>query len=333
MYKCEGIGCDRSFSSKIGKGLHHNKCKFYQKKEINVSNFEFTCICGKKFERKPQLKGHAAKCKISLDYIKSYKDLITKEYLYEMYFINGLSAYQISKTLNYPGVGAGYIIHLLKEFGYETRNIQDAAKMDSCRTLYKETCLEKYGDINVLGKNSYKFHERNNTVIEKYGVSNVFQSKEIKDKITNTIFEKYGVLNAVSIPGRYTNPGRKSKPHIIVESLLNELSIDFTSEDNTYDFTVDGYNPRPDIIISSLNVVIEINGDYWHGNPLKYKENDIIHKWGGAIMVKEIWEYDKKRNNQIESFGFKVIVLWESDIKELNSEKLWKILELNQLKN
>lgn len=294
---------------------------------------DFECICGKKFDRKPQLKGHSAKCEIYLNNVKSYRDSITKEYLYEMYFINGLSALQIAKKLNYPGTHAGQIISKLKEFGYDTRSSKGAANMDSCRKLYEETCLKKYGDTNVLGKNSYKFEERNNTVIEKYGVSNVFQSLEIKDKITSTMFKKYGVLNPIHIPGRYMNSGRKSRPHIRVELLLNELNINFASEDNTYDFTIDGYNPRPDIIIPSLNTVIEINGDYWHGNPLKYKENDIICKWGGDVIVKEIWEHDKKRNKQIESFGFKVIVLWESDIKELNSEKLWKMLELNQLKN
>lgn len=295
--------------------------------------YEFECICGKQFERKAQLKGHSAGCQIYLNNVKSYRDLITKEYLYEMYFINGLSANQISKKLNYPGTGAGHIIEKLKEFGFETRDNKNAAKMTSCRKMYEQTCLEKYGDTNVLGKNSCKFEERNNTVIERYGVANVFQSKEIKEKITNTIYEKYGVLKAVHIPGRYMNSGRKSKPHFKVEELLNELNINFTSEDNTYDFTINGYNPRPDIVIPDLNIVIEINGDYWHGNPSKYKENGIICKWGGDVFVKDIWEHDEKRNRQIESFGFKVIVLWESVIKELNSEKLWKILESNRLKN
>jgi G:T-mismatch repair DNA endonuclease (very short patch repair protein) len=329
MFKCKGIGCAKIFSSKIGRSLHHNKCEFYEKPIEKIINY--VCECGKGFNTKGQLKGHRAKCVIHLNEIKKYKETITFNLLYELYVKNGMSALQISKKLNYPCIGPGQIIQIIKDVGITPRTHKQAANEKSARDLYKSTCLSKYGDINVLGKKSKLYEVKNKTVCDKYGVGNVFQSDQIKKKIKNTLIERYGVDNPIKIPGRQFNNGRKSKIHIKVEQLLDELGIKYESENTKNLFEKDGYSPRPDIIIHDLHTVIEINGDYWHGNPLKYKENDIIYKWGGPVFVKDVWIHDKKRLSQIESFGYRVIVLWEDYInKELDKNKLWNLLGLNQ---
>lgn len=59
----------------------------------------------------------------------------------------------------------------------------------------RNTCLEKYGDINPLGKNSSSYQKKNQTVLEKYGVTNVRSSLIVKDTIKNTCLKKYGVTN------------------------------------------------------------------------------------------------------------------------------------------
>lgn len=334
MYKCKGVGCEKFFESKIGRGLHHKKCKYYEEPKIDESNFNFICECGKKFEKKTQLKGHIAKCKTHLKFVKDIKEKITPEILYEMYVDKKMSALKIAKTLNYPYIGAGQIIGLLKDLNIKTRTSKEAANSKITRELYKQTCLEKYGDINALGKNSPIYKKRNETVKEKYGVDNVFAANTVKNTIKKTMIDRYGVENPIHMPGRKFNNGNRSKIHIKVEELLDELKIKYKSEDTRNLFEKDGYSPRPDIIIDDLKVVIEINGDYWHGNPEKYKANDLICKWGGNVLVKDIWEKDKQRKEQIESFGYNVITLWESFInKELTKNTLWKLLKLNQSKN
>jgi G:T-mismatch repair DNA endonuclease (very short patch repair protein) len=284
-----------------------------------------------KFERKPQLKGHSARCLIKKEITDSYKAKITKEELHELYNIQEMSANQIAKKYNYPSIGAGAIIHMLNEFGFNTRSVKESTNIKNCRDLYKATCLEKYGDTNALGKNSSIYDKRNETVFNKYGKSNVFEVESVKNSIKETLIERYGIENPIYMPGRKHNNGARSKIHIKVESLLEQLDIDYISEDTRNLFKKDGYSPRPDIIIEGLKIVIEVNGDYWHGNPSKYKENDIIAKWGGDVFVKDIWKSDKIRKEQIESFGWSVITVWECDINNnLNKEELWKILELNQ---
>ena len=47
----------------------------------------------------------------------------------------------------------------------------------------KETCLSRYGVENVLCKGTIFSQKRDNVIQEKYGVVNIFQVKEIRDRI------------------------------------------------------------------------------------------------------------------------------------------------------
>jgi len=43
--------------------------------------------------------------------------------------------------------------------------------------------------------------------------------------------------------------------------------------------------------------IIEFNGDVYHGNPLKYKENDNPHPYLKHLTAKDLWDIDKYKNN------------------------------------
>lgn len=68
-----------------------------------------------------------------------------------------------------------------------------------------------------------------------------------------------------------------------------------------------------DIYIPKLNLIIEYNGDYWHCNPKKYKE-DYYHQVKKKT-AKELWEYDKNKIDLILKNGYNLEVVWESDLK------------------
>jgi G:T-mismatch repair DNA endonuclease (very short patch repair protein) len=69
-----------------------------------------------------------------------------------------------------------------------------------------------------------------------------------------------------------------------------------------------------DIFIKELNLIIEFNGDYWHCNPKKY-DKDYLHPHKNKT-AKEIWEEDKLRIDNIKSYGYNLIVIWESDFEK-----------------
>jgi hypothetical protein len=71
-------------------------------------------------------------------------------------------------------------------------------------------------------------------------------------------------------------------------------------------------------------------GDFYHANPKKYEFDDIINIRGsnGQIKAGQIWENDKIKKAVLESKGYKVYYIWESDwntdkLSELEKVKEW----------
>lgn len=103
-------------------------------------------------------------------------------------------------------------------------------------------------------------------------------------KIKNIERRKYMVL-----------PLKDTTIEIKIQNLLKELGIEFF----THQYMKIEHGYQCDILIPSMNLVIECDGDYWHKYPIG---NDLDH-----IRTKELIEK-----------GFKVLRLWEFEIKKMN---------------
>lgn len=60
--------------------------------------------------------------------------------------------------------------------------------------------------------------------------------------------------------------------------------------------------------------IVEVHGDYWHCNPKIYEAS--FYHTHIKMTALEKWNYDSKRTLYLESKGFSVTIVWESDIKE-----------------
>jgi|SRR6185312_15289328 len=125
---------------------------------------------------------------------------------------------------------------------------------------------------------------------------------------TNDIIEAQKKLRSTQIfPYRDT---------IIEKVIQNELSIrniKFEKHKSLKDGH--GFYHQVDIFIEP-NICVEIDGDYWHANPLKYNPYFKIFKNPKIIYAIDIWEKDRKTNQKLTTLGYKIIRLWESDIKK-----------------
>ena len=66
------------------------------------------------------------------------------------------------------------------------------------------------------------------------------------------------------------------------------------------------------------NTVYEYWGDYWHGNPIKYKSEDIhpvVKKTYG-----ELYQDVLNKRQAIMSAGFNLVEIWESDWKSSHKQ-------------
>lgn len=102
--------------------------------------------------------------------------------------------------------------------------------------------------------------------------------------------------------------GFLSKPHAELKQTLNQLGMtQFVSEQ----WIGDRY--RVDEIDAESNLIIEFNGDFYHANPNKYDANDLVPIPDNPMYAYEIWDYDRQRMEFLESCGYSIFVVWESD--------------------
>ena len=91
-------------------------------------------------------------------------------------------------------------------------------------------------------------------------------------------------------------PKKDTKIEVKIQEYLRLLGIDFFTHQYIKEIE-HGY--QCDIFIPTLSMVIECDGDYWHNFP----------------VGKEI---DHIRTRELIEQGFKVLRLWENEIKVLN---------------
>jgi G:T-mismatch repair DNA endonuclease (very short patch repair protein) len=105
------------------------------------------------------------------------------------------------------------------------------------------------------------------------------------------------------------NGGRYSKLHKSVILMMNEVGIDrFESEKQIGRYVYDE-------VREDKKVIIEVNGDFWHANPNIYAEEDVVRLPKGDKIAREIWNSDKLRVSYAQELGYKVFIIWESDVK------------------
>lgn len=114
--------------------------------------------------------------------------------------------------------------------------------------------------------------------------------------------------------------GKLSKLHKNIKELLCLSDKGFVSEMKIDSYVVDELNEQKKLIV-------EINGDYVHANPLYYKSEDVIRLWDTHYTAQTKWDYDKIRIDKLKSLGYTVFIIWESDNLEQKKQELTIFLE------
>ena len=110
-------------------------------------------------------------------------------------------------------------------------------------------------------------------------------------------------------------PLHDSKIEKKIQNFLNILGIQFKPHYPIRDIK---HPYSCDILIPKTKIVIECDGDYWHGNPLLYQTLNKIQQ--------EQKERDIMRNKELKNSGYNVLRLWEMDINKMKLQDFKKIL-------
>jgi len=108
--------------------------------------------------------------------------------------------------------------------------------------------------------------------------------------------------------------GKNTKPEIAVRKLIYALGFRYRLHDRTLPGS-------PDIVFKSRKKVIFVHGCFWHGHrkcPRATMPKSNKDFWQDKIKTNR--KRDAKDERKLESLGWKVMTVWECQLK--NSEKL-----------
>lgn len=110
-----------------------------------------------------------------------------------------------------------------------------------------------------------------------------------------------------------------TKPQIIINTLLDDMGIKYRNEENFKYYSIDNY-------LYEHNLIIEVMGDFWHCNPLKY-----TYKSMRDIQKKRIPKDKAKHSYILRHHDIEILYIWENDI--YNNIELCKELILKYVNN
>ncbi|KKN09622.1 hypothetical protein LCGC14_1044770 [marine sediment metagenome] len=158
----------------------------------------------------------------------------------------------------------------IKELGY--MNSQETRKKLS------EIMKNKWANGEVTEK------QRNN--IKEYGIKTQFKKDhQVPKKWREAVKENRA---------KQIFPKTDSSIEVKIQNYLKELKIEFF----THQYIKIKHGYQCDILIPSMNLVIECDGNYWHKFPMGLERDHI-------------------RTKELIEKGFKVLRLWESEIKTM----------------
>jgi len=102
---------------------------------------------------------------------------------------------------------------------------------------------------------------------------------------------------------------KNTKPEILVRKFLFANGFRYRINDKKLP-------GKPDIVLAKYNAVIFVNGCFWHGheNCKYFKLPGTRTEWWKEKIEKNI-ENDLKKQSHLVDLGYKVIIVWECEIK------------------
>lgn len=200
-------------------------------------------------------------------------------------------------------------------------------QLPEVQTQIKKTVKEKYGvefisqlpEIKKRMKETYASKQHPPRIVseetrQKHSLASKkkWANAEYKERTSNSIRLSKQLSTTNHNSNNTQDPLYKSsKLHMNIREELNLSAYGFLSEQIIDWYVADELHP-------DKKIIIEINGDFWHANPEKYSENDIIKAPGEAFVAGDKWKKDMEKYKKYIELGYELIVIWESDYKEDN---------------
>jgi very-short-patch-repair endonuclease len=157
------------------------------------------------------------------------------------------------------------------------------------------------------GTSNVSNEKRKQTLMKKYGATHCWKVKEIRKKCDDTCIRLYGkssyqlMMEALKIC--------QTKIEITTQYILDKNNIQYKMQ---YEIWSGGNLKIYDFFIPSANLLIEIDGDFWHGNPSQYPKNKLLEIQQANILN------DIFKNELATRLKYNLVRFWEEEVEKEN---------------
>ena len=109
--------------------------------------------------------------------------------------------------------------------------------------------------------------------------------------------------------------GKQTKPEILVRKFLYSKGF-------RYRINVPWLPGKPDIVLTKYRCVIFVNGCFWHGHPeCKHATLPKTNTDFWKNKIEKNVERDRNNYKLLQNMGWKVIVVWQCELRNENLRK------------
>jgi len=205
---------------------------------------------------------------------------------------------------------------------------EDFKQFNKSRGVTLENLQNKYGE--ELGKqyfedyvNKQKLTKSKEYMIKKYGEEKTNQINQSKALTLKNFINKYGKDEGLKqyeiMLNKHHNFYSKISQKFFNELdkyLGNKYTTYYANKNGEYGINLIDSYIRLDYFILELNLCIEFNGTYYHGDPRIFKADDYPNPHNKVTTAKQIWENDNNRYKLLKEIrNIDTIIVWESDYR------------------
>lgn len=218
----------------------------------------------------------------------------------------------------------------------ETKKKQSVAKLkenlsEETRRKKSESASLRTGPLNAFYNHHHtkeKIRKQSEFAKTRIGPLNGFYGKkhtEETKKIQGIIHSKENLSEDTlrkrkEARAKQIFPLKDTVPETTIQNFLKELNIEFL----THQHMKIKHAYQADILVPSMNLVIECYGDFFHCRPDKYNAEYKCFK--DSMTAEERWKQDAAIEQELIEKGFRVIVLWEHEIKKMSLNDFKNVL-------
>jgi very-short-patch-repair endonuclease len=152
----------------------------------------------------------------------------------------------------------------------------------------------------------------------------IYKSQKVTPSKNGTIKDTFIRKNDTPKERKHPEYGTSKLEERFAKNFLDKLGLQYQTQ-----FKAESIGRYYDFYIPSANLLIEIQGSYWHGDPRLYESNDLNNT--------------QKRSQKVDTYKYKwalehkinLCYFWEKDINENPSmvmKKLEEVIKINEEK-